>query len=201
MGELLMYLVRHALVDLDREERIRGTQNVPLNQEGERETEELADFFRDRPISAVYSDDLDRTYHTAMRIASEHHLEVGKDIALRSWDVGADLEGKSIEAHKDEIREFKLQPHLIPTGGESWGDYTDRAGRTFEKYVRVALDAPSPIVIVLHGSILQCVWRLLGQDEGHEYDSTPIDPSGVIAVYLGRNGYQTRILRAEKVDA
>jgi broad specificity phosphatase PhoE len=198
MGELLMYLVRHALVDLDTEERIRGTQNVALNEEGEREAEELADFFRDRPIAAVYSDDLDRTYHTAMTIATEHDLKVRQDVALRSWDVGNDLEGKSIEAHKSEIRELKLQPHIIPVGGESWGSYTDRAEATFDKYVRLAWDSPWPIVLVLHGSIMQCIWRLMGQDEGHEYDSTPVDPSGVIAVYSSRHGYRTRILRAEK---
>jgi broad specificity phosphatase PhoE len=199
-----MYLVRHALVDLDTEERIRGTQNVPLNEEGEEEALELADFFRDMPISAVYSDDLDRTYHTAISIAHAHDLAVKKDILLRSWDVGSDLEGKSIEENRMTVRKLKLQPHLIPTGGESWSATERRAAATLDKYTRIALEANNPIVLVLHGSLLQLLWKMMGAEENaHDYDSTPIHPSGVIAVYASRNGYRPKILRKAKegVDA
>lgn len=186
-------------MDLDVEDRIRGTQNVPLNEEGEREAEQLASFFRDRAISAIYSDDLDRTYHTAIAIAKEKNLAVTKDTLLRSWDVGSDLEGKSIEANRLAIRELKLQPHLIPTGGESWSQCEDRALRTLEKYTQLALSSGAPIVLVLHGSLLQLLWHHMGQEEAdHHYDSTPIEPSGVIAVYTTRQGYHTRILRKQK---
>src|SRR6266478_2642556 len=91
IGQPLMYLVRHATIDLDVEGKIRGTQNDPLNDQGEGEAAELAAFFADLPVSAIYSDDLDRTYHTAIRIAHAKDLEVKQDISLRSWDVGSDL--------------------------------------------------------------------------------------------------------------
>jgi broad specificity phosphatase PhoE len=198
LGDVVMYLVRHALVDLDVEDKIRGTQNVPLNEEGERETEELAEFFRERPISAVYSDDLDRTYHTAMAIGQVEGLKVKEDILLRSWDVGSDLEGKSIAANRAEIRELKMQPHLIPVGGESWASYQKKAERVLTKYTHLALNAPKPIVVVMHGSLLQLLWHLMGQEESDgNYDATPIEPSGVIAVYATRKGYDTRILRGQ----
>src|SRR5215471_14963554 len=142
LGDVLMYLVRHALVDLDVEDKIRGTQNVPLNEDGERETQELADFFRDLPISAIYSDDLDRTYHTAIAIAEAKHIRVTKDVLLRSWDVGSDLEGKSINANRLVVRELKLQPHLIPVGGESWAHCQQRAIETLLKYTEIAFDSP-----------------------------------------------------------
>jgi broad specificity phosphatase PhoE len=204
MGDVLFYLVRHCLVDLDEENKIRGTQNVPLNDEGEEEAMELGDFFRDIPISAIYSDDLDRSYHTAISIAKAKDLTVKKDIALRSWDVGSDLEGKSINANHLEIRELKMQPDKIPVGGESWGTYSARAEQTLARYTDIALEAWAPIVLVIHGSLIQLLWHLMGQDEGsHSYDDTPVEPSGVIAVYLSRHGYQTRILREAKeaVDA
>ena len=204
LGKVVMYLVRHCLVDLDTEEKIRGTQNVPLNPEGEEEAAELADFFRDIPISAIYSDDLDRTYHTAISIGKAKDLEVKQDVLLRSWDVGADLEGKSIDANRWEIRKLKMQPDLVPVGGESWADCMERAMQTLTKYTAIALEATAPIILVLHGSMLQLLWELMGfaQDE-HEYDTTPIEPSGIIAVYLTRNGYGAQILREAKeaVDA
>lgn len=199
-----MYLVRHCLVDLDDEDKIRGTQNVPLNDEGEEEAMELADFFKDIPVSAIYSDDLDRSYHTAITIAKDKGLSVHQDIALRSWDVGSDLEGKSIDANHLEIRKLKMQPDLIPVGGESWGSYEDRAARTLQRYTEIALDSPEPIVLVIHGSLIQLLWQLMGMEQdSHAYDDTPIEPSGVIAVYLSRHGYQAKILREKKeaVDA
>lgn len=204
LGRVLMYLVRHCLVDLDTEEKIRGTQNVPLNKEGEEEAAEVADFFRNLPISAVYSDDLDRTYHTAISIGKAKDLEVKQDVLLRSWDVGADLEGKSIDANRWEIRKLKMQPDLVPVGGESWADCMDRAMQVLTKYTHLALQASAPIVLVLHGSLLQLLWELMGNTvDTHEYDTTPIEPSGIIAVYATRTGYQTRILREarEAVDA
>lgn len=205
VGDALMYLVRHCLVDLDVEEKIRGTQNVSLNEEGEKEAAEVADFFRDLPVSAIYSDDLDRTYHTAISIGKAKHLEVEKDVLLRSWDVGSDLEGKSIDANRWEIRELKMQPTKIPVGGESWETCMQRAMTTLAKYTAIALSATAPIILVLHGSMLQLLWELMGfaQDQQHEYDTTPIEPSGIICVYLSRTGYRARILREAKeaVDA
>lgn len=202
LGDVLMYLVRHCLVDLDEEDKIRGVQNVPLNENGEREAQELADFFRELPIFAVYSDDLDRTYHTAIAIAEPHRIEVAQDVLLRSWDVGSDLEGRSIEANRTEIRKLKMQPHIFPVGGESWAHAEIRAMETLAKYTGIALDAPGPIVLALHGSMLQLLWKMLGQDDPNgDYDSTPIEPSGVISVAIGRNGYKAKILRGAKEPA
>jgi broad specificity phosphatase PhoE len=103
-----------------------------------------------------------------------------------------------------EIRELKMQPEKIPVGGESWGSYSDRAEQTLERYTDIALESPAPIILVIHGSLIQLLWHLMGQPENsHAYDDTPVEPSGVIAVYLSRMGYQTRILREAKeaVDA
>lgn len=194
-----MYLVRHCLVDLDDEDKIRGVQNVPLNEEGEREAQELSKFFRELPIFAVYSDDLDRTYHTAIAIAEPHRIQVAQDVLLRSWDVGSDLEGRSIEANRTKIRELKMQPHLFPVGGESWGHAENRAQETLMKYTAIALDSPGPIVLAVHGSMLQLLWKLMDQEiPSSDYDSTPIEPSGVIAVYATRHGYDAKILRGAK---
>jgi broad specificity phosphatase PhoE len=205
LGEPLFYIVRHAVVDLDEEDKIRGTQNVPLNDRGEEEAQEVADFFEDIPISAIYSDDLDRTYHTAIAIGKVKHLEVKQDIALRSWDVGSDLEGKSIDAHHLEIRQLKMQPQLIPVGGESWGSYEDRAIQTLTRYTGIAMESTEPIVLVIHGSLIQLLWHIMGLEEegSHAYDDTPVEPSGIIAVYMTRQGYAGKILREKKevVDA
>src|SRR6266446_2596948 len=202
IGQPLMYLVRHATIDLDVKGKIRGTQNEPLNEEGEDEATELEEFFADLPVSAVYSDDLDRTYHTAIRIAHGKDLEVTQDIDLRSWDVGWDLEGLSIAANEAEIKELKFQPDKIPVGGESWNSFEAKMLKAFDKYVIKAMEASDPIVLVMHGSGLQVIWDYIGAAEkGTSYDSTPFEPSGVAAIYIARDGYKAKILRLAKVMA
>lgn len=191
-------------MDGDAEGTVRGLLNEGLSDEGERQCAELADYFKDIPISAVYSDDLKRSYHTAITIAHTHDLEVTQDIDLRSWDLGSDLEGRSITANEDEIRELKLQPSKIPVGGESWGEFERKAISAFERYTSKALDASAPIVIVLHGSGIQVIWQYIGESEKNgAYDDTPMETSGIAAIYMTRKGFSVKVLRGAKelVDA
>jgi probable phosphoglycerate mutase len=184
--------------------KIRGTQNVPLNDTGQDQARELAEFFEDIPISAIYSDDLDRTYHTAIAIGNAKDITVVQDPNIRSWDIGADLEGLSIDRNEADVKELKQQPAKVPVGGESWGAFSKKVTKAFDRYVRKALSAPAPIVLVLHGSDLQVIYDYLEiMEAGHEYDSTPIEPSGVIALYMTRDGYSAKVLRLAKeaVDA
>ncbi len=199
LGQPILYLVRHGTVNNDTKGLIRGTQNTPLNDQGKREADEVADFFADIPISGVYSDDLDRTYHTAIRIAHAKDLEVVQDIALRSWDVGADLEGRSIDANAAEIAELKLQPDTVPVGGQSWRSFETKMIAAFNRYVAKALSKPNPLVLVLHGSNFQVIWDCIGeQEKSPDYDATPLEPSGIAAIYATRNGYSARIMRLSK---
>src|SRR5437899_2914152 len=109
---------------------MRGLDNPSLDAKGEKQRDELLEYFRDIPLSGIATDDLDRTQQTVLPIAEAKNLELQIDLGLRSWDVGPDLEGKSIETHKREIIRFKTQPWLVPVGGESWGGYENQAIET-----------------------------------------------------------------------
>lgn len=202
IGQCLMYVARHCQIDLDVQEKIRGLQNQGLNAHGEEQAAEMAELFRDIPLSGIYTDDLKRTYHTALPIASVQGLTVTVDPELRSWDVGSDLEGLSIPANEDEIKELKMQPDKVPVGGQSWSDYQDQICRAFARYTDLAMGKENPILLVLHGSGLQILWDHMGLLEtSSAYDATPLEPSGVAKVSMGRSGYSVRVLRGAKVMA
>jgi len=204
IGEVLLYIVRHAEVKDDVDGKIRGLLNDGLNDNGEKQAQELAEFFADIPLSAVYSDDLKRTYHTAIAIAHAKGLEVKQDPELRSWDIGSELEGKSIQANEDEIKELKLQPATVPVGGQSWSDYEAQTCAAFDRYVSLAMAAGDPILLCLHGSGIQVIWDYIGAGEkSGAYDATPMENSGVAAISLSRSGYKVKVLRGaqELVDA
>ena len=199
IGGILLYLVRHGNVAEDKAGVIRGTLNPSLDAKGEKQRDELADYFKDIPLSGIVTDDLARTQETVLPIAEQKNLEVLVDIDLRSWDVGADLEDKSIETHKQEIIKLKTQPWLVPVGGQAWGEYEGQALEAFYRYVHRGMDSAFPWLAGVHGSLLQVVAvELKLMEKKYEYDATPIEPSGIIGVYLTRTGLKLRVLRGNK---
>jgi broad specificity phosphatase PhoE len=125
---------------------------------------------------------------------------VETDLGLRSWDVGK-LEGKSMESHKLEIQDFKTHPSKVPVGGQSWGEFEQQAIDAMERFIRRAMEVSAPICIVTHGSFIQIFFQRYGDwDEHADYDHTPLDQAGVGALYLTRNGMETKILKGAKLD-
>lgn len=197
IGSVILYIVRHAEVKKDAEGKMRGLLNDPLDDKGEKQANELADLFADKYLGGVYTDDLKRTRQTVEPIAARCDLQMYTDTDLRSWDVGA-LEGKSIEANKDKIKALKSQPDSIPVGGQSWRSYMEQVKRFFSRYWTMGLES-GPILLVLHGSGIQLIWQMLGaMDATAEYDHTPLEPSGVAAIYLGREGPVVKVIRGGK---
>ena len=200
IGEAVLYLGRHAEVPGDKKGTMRGLLNERLDAEGERQAQELAELFEDKYLIAGYVDDLKRTQQTVEPIAAKKGFTIGIDPELRSWDIGSDLEGRSIEANRDKIRQLKSQPDTIPVGGQSWRSYIEQVRRFFSRYWTMALER-GPILLVLHGSGLQIIWDMLGEMElSSEYDHTPLKPGGMAAVYLSRGGPKLKILRGAAKD-
>jgi len=198
VGEVILYIGRHAEVKKDKEGKMRGLLNDPLDEKGQRQADELAELFADKYLAAAFTDDLKRTQQTIQPLAAKKELKIQIDTELRSWDVGTELEGKSIEANKDKIQQLKSQPDTIPVGGQSWRSYMEQVKRFFSRYWTMALDS-GPILLVLHGSGIQIIWYMLGAMElGTAYDQTPLEPAGVAAIYLGRNGPMVKVLRGGK---
>jgi len=200
IGAPFLYVVRHCENQDDKDKKIRGLRNLPLDDDGERQAGELDEFFRERPVATVITDDLSRTRQTAMAIAKSVGAEVETDLNLRSWDLGV-LEGKSMDARKVEIQDLKTHTDKFPIGGESWGSFERKCTDCAERIVRRALEMNGPIVVVTHGSWIQVFWTLYGDSEGDTaYDNTPLKPSGVAALYLTRSGTKLKTLRGAKVE-
>ena len=201
IGQPLIYMWRHAEVAEDKDGTIRGTTNPELDPKGEKDSLDLAEWFRAIPLSAVYTDDLDRTFQTALPVAESKGLEVVRDPDLRSWDVGPELEGHSIEANKAAIARLKMQPWLVPTGGQSWGSYEVQIDGALDKYLGIALSMPYPIGLCVHGSGIQVLASRMGlKKKDARYDATPIKPAGVCCIYLTRDGLTMRILKGAKTS-
>lgn len=199
IGEIVLYVIRHAQVPMDADGTIRGLLNPALDSKGRRDAEKVAEFFRNIPLSFVVTDDLKRTQQTAKPLCDAKNLRMEIDPDLRSWDVGTELEGEDIEENEDEIARLKTHPQLVPVGGQSWSNYERQSSDSFDRYVDRAFGEVDPGAIVVHGSYIQILGVKLGHEEQSEaYDHTCVEPAGIIAIYLTREGLVMKILEGER---
>lgn len=92
---MLFYLVRHGQTDWNRAGKIQGTTDIPLNETGRQQAEQLAAVLKERSgypagtrIDAVYTSPLARAFQTAEILAKEGKLPLRRLTGLRERDFG-----------------------------------------------------------------------------------------------------------------
>jgi broad specificity phosphatase PhoE len=91
-----VWLIRHGQTDWNQDGRWQGQLDIPLNEEGKRQAELLAESLRDRGISAVYTSDLMRARHTAETIARRLNVPLHNDPRWREMNLGV-FQGLTLE--------------------------------------------------------------------------------------------------------
>jgi broad specificity phosphatase PhoE len=87
--DTLLYLVRHGETDWNRERRLQGTLEVPLNGTGIAQARQLAGHFTALPIACVTSSPLIRSSATAEVLAKARGCPLRIDARLREIDHGS----------------------------------------------------------------------------------------------------------------
>ena len=119
---MLFYLVRHGQTDWNRAGKIQGTTDIPLNETGRQQAEQLATVLKERSgypaktrIDAVYASPLARAFQTAEILAKEEKLPLRRLTGLRERDFGC-WEGKSwqqVEAEYPDEFHLWRDPRLF----------------------------------------------------------------------------------------
>ena len=85
----ILFLFRHGETDWNREGRLQGHTDTPLNATGLAQAEALADRLRAHRLDAVVSSDLTRALTTARIVADALGVPMATDLGLRETNVGA----------------------------------------------------------------------------------------------------------------
>lgn len=123
-------LVRHGETEWNREDRMRGWLDVPLNDRGRRQALATARALEGETIQAVYSSPLSRALDTAGPIADSRGLAVVpfepiKDFHFGSWEGLTRTEVK--ERFADLYRVYETDPGSFRApGGESLAGLHER---------------------------------------------------------------------------
>ncbi len=144
-------LARHGETDWNREGRLQGHADPPLNDRGREQARELALRLAGVGLDAIYASDLRRALETAEVVAAAHALPVTRDAGLREIDVGS---WSGLTREKIEERFPESHHH----DGETRDQHLSRVLRAVE---RIALrhGGADRILIVSHGGSLRALRR------------------------------------------
>lgn len=121
------------------EEKLRGQDDVLLNEQGQKHAERLAAAFKGMNISAIYTSPMKRAVDTANAIAAETGAKVFIDQNLRPQDIG-DYAGKSAKIYGKILAEQAVNnPEEKAPNGESRNDYLRRFLPAIRKHMADAL--------------------------------------------------------------
>jgi len=155
----IILLARHGQTDWNREARLQGQADRPLDAVGRRQARELAASLGAEAIDVVYSSDLRRARDTAAAVAARRGLPVLEVPELREKDYGS-WEG---------LTDAEIRERYPESGFGGWGD-----GETTEAVAARVLDAlgriavrhdGATVLVVSHGGPIAAVRRHAGADE------------------------------------
>lgn len=160
-----IYLVRHAEpLRKDKRSYYLGQSDPPLSITGVEQAEQLAGYFEERPIQAIYCSDLARAEQTASIIANRQHYRPVKMKEFREIDLG-EWDGLPVEeVKKTSPAQYKKRGEDIvnfrPPGGESFADLRQRVLPAFKRTVE---STTGNIVIVAHAGVNRVILSSLMQ--------------------------------------
>jgi probable phosphoglycerate mutase len=158
-----LILVRHGETDWNRDRRIQGTSDIPLNDAGREQARDAAAAIRaslGAQTPVIVASDLSRARETARVIAGELGTRISALYpGLRERACG---EAEGIQADEFLRRWGDWHTAQVP-GAEPWPDLRRRALRAIRQVVRDARRSSAPastsVVAVTHGALIREVIR------------------------------------------
>jgi broad specificity phosphatase PhoE len=177
-----IFLVRHGTTEWNKAEIFRGRAECKLNETGEQEARALTSYFRDIPLSGIFSSPLSRAMATARPTAESKGLPLFPDPAFTDLDFG-EWQGLPLkeaqEKFPDLYRLWRNDPGALSfPRGENLGQVRKRAWEGLQKVTEKNPDRT--ILVVTHRVVTKVlICAALSLDDTHfwqvKQDSTAIN--------------------------
>jgi len=152
-----LFLIRHGQTVWNLEGRYQGAKDIALTDVGLKQAELASKYLSRVKFSFVYSSPLKRALDTANIIALNKNAcvvvrENLKEINFGKWE---GMKFEEINAkYKDDYRGWLEDPFQNPpTGGESFGHFTERTLKEIN-YMIESSDNGASIAVVTHGGVI-----------------------------------------------
>ena len=164
-----IYLMRHGETDWNKERRMQGWTDIPLNEFGLDLARKTAEGLKDVTFDAVFSSPLQRASVTANMIAANSNMTAETDRRLLEINFGIG-DGQCFDQPKKDpnhpLHDFFMHPEkYIPAdGAESFQDALARLEDFFREKVIPLEGSCENVLVVAHGALNRC---LLNKLEGN----------------------------------
>jgi broad specificity phosphatase PhoE len=202
--ETHLYLVRHGETDWNREQRLQGALDVPLNSAGVAQARRLADYFVPLPIVCVVSSPLARASATAAILAEACACPHTTDARLREIDHGM-WSGRTLpelgQRFPSLVRGEQLQPEAFDV---SRGEPLLAVYRRASEALTDLLDAHGnqSVVVVGHGVTLAAMWcAATGLEIARLHECQPPNAGGVVLTFSQRQLVDERAMAIAEIPA
>ena len=166
-----IYLVRHGQTDWNLQCRIQGRSDIPLNETGKKQAEELKKNIAELEFDVCYASPLIRAAETA-KIAVDEKCEIVYDERLMERRFG-DFEGKVAKDCKwSNIIKGDLydrRTNISEGGMETVKELLARS-RGFLDWLKTKYPDDAKILIVAHGALLKTLhYNIVGYDDDTDF--------------------------------
>ena len=147
-----LYVARHGQTDWNVENKVCGSTNRPLTEQGKEQAKALAEKMKDKDIDVIIASPMLRAMQTAGAVSIATGIPVIMDERLREHDYG-DFEG--FDRSKDE---YWQQKYLFATKfpkGESLFDLAQRVYNLLDDVKKAYPD--KTVLLVCHGGVSRMI--------------------------------------------
>jgi probable phosphoglycerate mutase len=148
---MTIFLVRHGETD-GNAARVLQRPDVPLNDRGLRQADQLARRLSALGFARILCSDLLRARMTAAPLAARSGIAIEESPLLQERDFG-DLRGMAYAA----LTEDPFGPDVVPPNGEDWPTFHARVADAFAFIVSRRRSVNGTLVVVTHGLVCRAL--------------------------------------------
>lgn len=177
-----LILIRHGETDWNREGRLQGGQDIPLNDLGRRQAAEAAERLRTLAPDFATLDYIGSPMHRAREtmdilratldlVPGAYHLDDRlKELTFGAWEGFTWRDIRKAEREQAQLRE-RDKWSFVPPGGESYAMLAERVRPVLE-------ELPGETVIVSHGGVARAILALVG--------AVPPQKASMVEIWQGK---------------
>jgi len=192
------YFVRHGATDMNDDDKFRGDLDVPLNEDGEQQAQQLVSYFHNVTPSAIYHSTRSRTLQTIKPLAESKGVKPELLSDLDSLDTGNFAGKPKNKENEEQMRWYREHPDSKIPGGDVIREWQNKVDKGLTKVITKGEESGHPSIASIHGSVVKELSRFLHGD----IKKAKVEPGGVVAIYkLPSGGYIAEpILKENEVD-
>lgn len=162
-----IYMIRHGETDWNKERKLQGQIDIPLNAFGRHLAEETRPALKDVDFDLAITSPLGRAKETAQIVLGDRQIPLIEDARIREMGFG-EFEGLHCKGEQYDIPDpdfhyFYDDPekYMPPKGGESFMEVSHRLREFLEELVSNEALKDKTILISTHGAALCGILQLM----------------------------------------